>query len=342
MKSKIIFFVLFIQCSFMSAQTININSVEVCAAQEVLIPVTGASLFNVGALTLYIHFDTSNLTFISLENLDPQLSGMSTNMMTVPLQLAFAWSSTNPINFPNGKLFDLKFITNGQSAPVYYNPGCEIADTTGTALPVVYSNGAVISGLPVISVQPKDTIVFEGGHATFQIFSPNTISYSWLESRDLGTNWLTLQDGGLYSGTHSQELSIFPVPLSFDKNQYQCVLTRESCRAISAFGLLSVDALASIETNLNPGLKDLFISPVPCHDHTTLEFTLPENGCAFIQVMSCLGEIVSEIDLPAQSEGHQHILLNTADWHPGVYFVKLTLADTNKKIYQVGKIIKNQ
>ncbi|MCX6304742.1 MAG: T9SS type A sorting domain-containing protein [Bacteroidetes bacterium] len=342
MKSKIIFFFLFIQCSFMSAQTININTIEVCAGQEVLLPVTCSSLLNVGAITLFISFDTLNLTFSSLENIDPQLTGMSTNMMTFPSQLAFAWSSTTPINFSTGKLFDLKFITNGQTSPVIHNPGCEVADPIGVIIPVIYNDGAVNSGLPSVTVQPKDTVITENCKAVFSLVSQNAISYFWKESQDNGTSWLTLEDGGIYSGTHSEELSIFPVPLSFDNNQYQCVLIRESCQALSASATLSVDALISTNNLSSPGKKDFYITPVPFTDHTNIEFTLPENGSAMIQVMNCLGQLVYEMNLPSQSRGARHILLNTPDWQPGIYFVKLTRTTTEQKTQQVIKIMKNK
>ena len=324
----------------MSAQNINISTVDVCAEQEVFLPVTGVSLLNVGAITLYIHFDTTNLTFISIENIDPQLAGMSANMMSTPLQLAFAWSSTTPVNFLNDKLFDLKFISNGQTSPVYYYPGCEIADPTGAVIPVIFSNGSVNSNSPVISMQPKDTIVTEGGHASFTVLSTNANSYLWQESHDYGTTWLPLDDGSIYSGTHTPELSIFPVPLSFNKNQFQCILMRENCRTFSISAILSVDALTSAGNTLYSGKKDLFISPVPFYDHTSVEFSMPENGDISLQVLSCLGQLVSEFNLASQTKGPQNILLNTLDWRPGVYFVKLTLIYKNKKSYQVVKIIK--
>ncbi|MDP1622509.1 MAG: cohesin domain-containing protein [Bacteroidales bacterium] len=325
----------------MSAQTININQVDVCAGQEVLLPVTGASLLNVGAITLFIGFDTTNLTYLSIENIDPQLTGMSMNMMTSPSQLAFAWSSTTPINFPSDKLFDLKFISSGQSAPVYFNSGCEFANPVGGVIPVIYSAGAVTSNLPTIVIQPTDTTIIEGGHAIFTVGSPNALSYFWMESQDHGTSWLTLEDDGTYTGTHTDKLSIYPVPLSFDRNQYQCVLIRENCQITSIPVMLSVDALTSAETLNNPDIKDLFISPVPFNDHATIEFTMPSDGNARILALSCVGQIVSEIDLPAYPKGHHHILLNTSDWRPGIYFVKLIMTYSNQKSFKVIKSIKN-
>ena len=340
MKSKVVFFFLFFQCYFMSAQTITINTVEVCAAQEVLLPVTCTSLLNVGALTLYIGFDTTKLSFVSVENIDPQLAGMSTNLMTSPTQLAFAWSNPTPIGFQAGKMFDIKFITNGQSTPVYYNPGCEIADPSGSAIPATYADGSLISGLPVLSMQPKDTTIIEGGQSFFTLLSPNAVSYFWKESQDNGTSWLTLEDGGIYSGTHSPELSIFPVPLSFNNHQYQCVLTRGNCTEQSIPATLFVDALTSAESPSNHR-KNIFISPVPFSDHTTVSIDMPEDGRAQIQVSNCLGQFVSEIELPHLEKGHHHIFLNTSDWRPGVYFLRFALILAHETSPQVIKTIKN-
>ncbi|MFZ4520744.1 MAG: T9SS type A sorting domain-containing protein [Bacteroidales bacterium] len=340
MKSKIIFFFLFIQCSFMSAQTLSINTAEVCAGQEVLLPVTSTSLSNVGALTLFIAFDTLNLTFDSIENIDPQLAGMSTNMMTAPAQLAFAWSSTTPVSFINGKLFDLKFITNGQSSPVYYNPGCEIADPAGVVIPVIYSNGAVNSGLPVIFSQPKDTLITEGGQSTFSVSSPNAASYFWKESQDHGISWLTLEDGGIYSGTHTETLSISPVPLTYNQNQYQCVLTHEPCVSISDPAILSVDAQTSTGDFSNHGEKEISITPVPFNDHLNIGVPISESGNTLIQVMNCVGQLVSESNFTSLMNGTHLINLNTSSWQPGIYFVKLSQQTSDRPFTRIVRVIK--
>jgi hypothetical protein len=341
MKSKVIFFFLLIPCSFLSAQTLNINTIEVCAGQEVFLPVTAASLTNVGAITLFIGFDTTNLTYVSIENIDPQLTGMSMNMMTLPAQLAFAWSSTTPSSFLNDKLFDLKFVTNGQTSTVSFNPGCEIADPLGSVIPVQYSNGAINSSLPIVLVQPKDSTITEGNRVSFTVSSPNAVSYFWKESLDQGTSWTTLDDGGIYSGTNSDVLSIFPTPLSYDKNQYQCVLIKENCVAISVAAVLSVDALTSTEDVSGPGKKNLSISPAPFTDHINAAFNLPVSGNALLQVMNLIGEKIIEIDLPAQNKGLHNILLNTSGWPSGMYFFTLTMTSRDKKIHQIVKAIKS-
>jgi hypothetical protein len=343
MKSTFtIFFLLFLQCSFLPAQTVTIQTVEVCAGQEVFLPVTAASLVNVGALTLYIGFDTNNLSFVSIENVDPQLSGMSTNLMTAPSQLAFAWSNTTAINFTNGKLFDIKFISTGQSALVYYNPGCEIADPSGTAIPATYGNGAINSGVPLILSQPANSIITEGGHTVFTVISSNTGSYFWRESQDFGTSWITLEDEGIYSGTHTSQLSVGPVPLSYNNYQFQCVLAGTICQTYSVPATLQVDELTgSSDLSSDRENKSIYISPVPFTDHTTVNFNMPADGDARLQVVNSVGQIISEIELPFQQKGYHHILLDTRDWNPGVYFIRLTLNIAHGKSFKTVKTIKN-
>lgn len=324
----------------MSAQTITIPSAEVCAAQEVLLPVTGASMMNVGAITLYIGFDTTLLTFISIENIDPQLMGMSTNMMTIPSQLAFAWSSTSPINFQSGTMFEVRFSAHGQTAPVFFNPGCEVSDSSGIIIPVLLTNGAVAFDLPDITIQPKDTTVTEGGQALFTVVASNTISYSWQESPDNGNTWIPLEDGGIYSGCHSPELTVSQVPLSFNNNLYQCALRSSNCLIVSEPATLLVDELTSSVFPGRPSINGLLISPVPFSRFTTVNFTMPEIGNAMIRVMNCTGQLVTEISLPSQSGGTHNIELNTSDWRPGIYFVKFTMILANRVSDQVVKIIK--
>lgn len=341
MKSTIIIFFLFLQSSFLPAQTVTVQTVEVCAGQEVFLPVTASFLANVGALTLYIGFDTTNLSFISIENIDPQLSGMSANLMTSPMQLAFAWSNTTAINFINEKLFDIKFISNGQSAPVFYNTGCEIADPSGTTIPTTFNNGAINAGLPIIELQPTNTTVTEGEQVQFSVLSTNSITFFWRESQDQGTSWLVLEDDDTYSGTHSSQLSIHNIPLSFNNYQYQCVLSGATCQNYSNPAILTVDELTTVAPGLNIDNENISISPVPFSDQTTVKYYMPADGDARLMIMNCVGQIVTEIALPSQQKGYHHILLNTRDWHSGVYFVKMSLYIAHKNLTKIIKTIKN-
>jgi hypothetical protein len=59
----------------LSAQTptVTISTGKSCAGQEVLLSITASNLSNIASITLYVDVDTTRLTFVSLENIDPQL-----------------------------------------------------------------------------------------------------------------------------------------------------------------------------------------------------------------------------------------------------------------------------
>ena len=152
-----------------------------------LVPVTGSNLVDIGAITLLIGFDTVNLSYISLENLNNQLPNPNYNYVKNPPSLVFAWSNLNPANFTQTKLFDLKFSLKNQiTTPVVFLTGCEIANSSLQILPVSYINGGVIPANPFIWAQPQDLEVKSGATAVFTVVTPNSSVFNWKTSPDQG------------------------------------------------------------------------------------------------------------------------------------------------------------
>ncbi len=323
MSNRIALFLLAFQGLSVSAQTLSIDNAEVCAAQEVLLPVSGTTLTNVGALTLFIGFDPNLLSYDTVINVDPLLAGMSFNLMTSPFQLACAWSSTAPISISSGKLFDIRFVSNGQTAPVSYNPGCELADPSGTVIPAAYISGAVNSGLPLITLQPSNVTTTEGNDASFTVSSPNALSYFWMESQDSGASWMTLEDNSIFTGTHTSNLLINQVPLSFNTRLYKCALIRNNCQEVSGSALLTVDALSGINPRKTPGIQDIKVSPVPFSDHLSMDFVLGAMTTISMTAFNMEGIPVFTREFSSLPTGRHHININTAGWQPGVYVVTL-------------------
>jgi hypothetical protein len=308
-----------IQFSVLTAQTTSIESLEVCAAQEVLIPVMASNLSNVGALTLYVGFDTINLNYLSVENIDPQIQGLTINLMTNPTQLAFAWSNTSPVNFVNDKLFDLKFYANGNNSQVFFNNGCEISDTGGIVVSVTYIDGAVTSGLPVVITNPTDTTIMEGYQASFYVGFENTLFFSWRESQDNGTSWITLDDNERYGGTKTNQLKVYNTPLTFNGFRYQCMLSTNMCQVISEDAVLTVDESTSAVSTLKTNQADIVLAPVPCKNNldVTINNLPPSN--AVVYVFDADGRIVKRISFRNNNTGTQYINLLTDDLSSGNY-----------------------
>ena len=340
MKSIVLFFIIIFQYISLAAQITSISTEEICASQEVLLPVSASLLSNVGALTLYVGYDTSNLVFDTIVNVDPQLAGMSSNQMTGPTQLAFAWSNTVPANFTSTKLFDLKFTSNGNSSQVHFNSGCEITDTGGVVIPVSYINGAINSGLPVIAVNPKDTTIVEGHNALFSVISFNSNSYLWFVSSDNGTSWLALDDGTNYSGAHTSVLNILNTPYSFNNNLYHCILYHGSCQTVSGQARLTVDKLEGLAPSGNTDDTKLSVSPVPFSENADIAFHCNERSYITIQSLNSMGLPVSEFILPSVDQGFHYIRVNTTDWPAGIYYIRLTQTFSGHSLESIIKVLR--
>ena len=341
MKSRLIVLLLVFLGLGLSAQICTVETVEICAGQEVLLPVTGKFLESVGALTLYVGFDTNNLTILNVEDDNDQLNGMSVNLMSNPSQLAFAWSNTAPVTFINEKLFDLKFLANGSSAYVKYNSGCELSDTDGVVIPVSYIDGAINSGVPIISLQPEDTTVSEGGIAKFYTNSSNAGSFVWRESQDNGVSWLTLEDNDVYSGTNTNTLTISAVPFSYSQFLYQCVAYQGFCQINTDVAKLIVDKSAGITNELFLKKNAVFINPVIFSDFTNVCLSLYNSCSVKLHVFNSVGKIVMDLVYPSFTEGIHHINLNTSAWRSGIYFIGVEFITPDSGYNAVFKIIRN-
>lgn len=311
-----------------TAQTASIDSLDVCAAQEVILPVNGASLLNVGAMTLYIGFDTINLTYDTVENIDPQVEGLTVNLMTNPMQIAFAWSNTVPANFPNNKLFDIIFISNGNNAEVHFNANCEISDTNGVVIPTTFLNGAIVSGMPQISQNPSDTTVDEGNTATFKVGAGNTNEYLWRESTDNGVTWLVLDDNNIYSGTKTNQLTIFNTPLAFNNNLYQCVLNASSCMLISASAKLTVEEIIGTDQKTR-NVSSALIFPNPFRDSFNIRFYSPSSSEIEFSLTDECGHLIKRFPFRQISAGIQYIPFETGNLKNGVYYLRMTSEGMN-------------
>ncbi|MCD4745032.1 MAG: hypothetical protein K8R58_01900, partial [Bacteroidales bacterium] len=147
--------------------TATIATMTASPGNEILIPVDVTGFNNVGAITFFISFDPNVLSFISLENINFEIPGVQANVMSNPTQLGIVWStSSNPANIGSGKLFDLKFVYNGGTSDLTFEPGCEVSNLSLDMLDVTYFNGgislsstAVTATIPDITANPGEEVL---------------------------------------------------------------------------------------------------------------------------------------------------------------------------------------
>jgi hypothetical protein len=326
----------------LSAQTatLTIGSGTACANREVLIPVNASDILNLSAITLRIGFDTSKLQYIDLVNIDPQLTGINYGLNTSPPQIGIAWSSLVPANFQQGKFFDVKFLFREESCPVVFNTGCELADVNLQIIPVTFTNGMANLGNPVINLQPHDTTVLTGHSATFHVSSANATDYYWKESRDNGSSWITLQDWGNYSGTHTDQLKINQVPSSSNGYKYICTLSSGNCSTISTAVLLHVDSISSIFESANALSIQVHPYPNPFTQQINFEYTLPVAGYVTLAIYDCQGKWLKNIVSADQTPGKHTVGTDSFTLTPGFYIYKLNVRNEKIHLEVSGKITK--
>ncbi|MCK9424158.1 MAG: hypothetical protein M0Q38_16350 [Bacteroidales bacterium] len=340
-----VFIILFFPSANLPAQTpgLILGNAYVCAGQDVLLPVTATGLFNIGAITLFISFDSTRLIYSSLQNVDSQLEGLTARWISSPPQLVITWSNVVGANFPQTKFFDITYHYINGNNDVSFNPGCEIADTSLQVLTISYSSGHVNDGEPIIESQPQNEIVKVGLNAVFQVASPNTTLFHWSESKDNGVTWTFLQDDGIYNGTHGQELTVRGVPVSFNDNLYRCILGEGSCSTFTSSVKLTVDSISSIGDEGRKIFSYLINQPNPFESVTSIDYLLSEEGNVHATVVNGFGQTISDLVSNFQSKGKHELFFNAMEFPSGLYFCRLEFHNTAGKDYSaILKMTKNK
>ena len=319
------------------AQSLTIGSVQACAASEVLIPVMGDGIENIGSITLFITFDNTDITFKSVDNIDPQIQNMNYSLIQNPVKLAFAWSGVTPVSFQNKKLFDLRFTFTGRSSDVVFNTDCEIANSKLEIIPVLYNNGQLLSGLPQIGLQPKDTLIKPGASAKFMVNASNAENYYWMESKDNGSTWQVLVEGDMYKGTNSSELQVISIPVSFSNNKYNCTINSLYCSIKTSDAVLTVDNQASINENNKVDFIKFSANPNPVKTTTDFCFNLPDDGNVEILILDLSGKILYKLGESFYLKGDNTIKFDAYKLAAGIYIGKLVV---NNKITGFSTCIK--
>jgi hypothetical protein len=242
------------------------GTVYACPNTQVIVPIYAEYLYNVSAISLFMNFDPSVLTYAGYQNINPVFNppydGMIIN--SNPGNWALSWYNVTPINLSAGNLIELIFNYNGGSTNLVWDlvsqGYCEYDDADGNILPSSFFNGFVgpAGDNPVIVQQPAGANISDLGDASFNVVATGASTYQWQESPDGGATWNDILDGGIYSGATTQTLNLTVVPISMDDYLYRVVITGGNCTVISNQALLNVVPLGGI---IETSLTDLLACP---------------------------------------------------------------------------------
>ncbi|MEO7445435.1 MAG: M36 family metallopeptidase [Ferruginibacter sp.] len=141
----------------------------------------------------------------------------------------------------------------GATAPSYTITGVTIAMNgnqyrvvvAGTCVTGLNSNAATLTlNTPVaISSQPVNTQACVGSSAKISVAATGTtITYQWQESVNGGA-WFNITNGGTYSGTNTNTLTISPVNAGLNGHSYRVIVSGPPCGAVTSNeAILTVNA----------------------------------------------------------------------------------------------------
>lgn len=238
--------IMLISCFFFSyfstsAQTafLSLDDVTSCPVNDITITLHAEDLLNVGAITLYIGYDTAVLEYDGHGNVHPQFTGIISNPVTVPTtQINIAWSSASGGNLSSGTLLELYFVYKGGTSELTFNPGGDITDVNLLPIPFTTEDGSA-SIRPYITEHPQHAIVSAGVNAIFSVAATDAETWQWQEYN--GSEWQDLQNNAGYQNVDGPELTIIETPQNLDGYWYRCLLTDGGiCDAISDSAMLTV------------------------------------------------------------------------------------------------------
>lgn len=257
------------------------GSAQACTGDTIIIPVNVENFINVASASLALQFDPAVLTFLNAQNLNPTMAGMNSFLVNASASsVLLSWFSVSPANIGNALLAEYVFVYHGGSSNLSWDlatsGNCEYTDLLSNVLPATFINGAVsaASSAPLISAQPVDANILDGGNASFMLTASGADTYQW-QVRIGGGSWNNLSDNTLYSGSNTATLSLTGATLLENFYEFRCIVGETTCglTSISDAATLYVSPAGPVLTSIGnadacPG--DVILVPVNVADMSTV------------------------------------------------------------------------
>jgi len=301
----------------------TLGYISSCPENIILEPVYVGDFLDIVEFTFNISYDTANLDFQNLENIDPDiLAGtLTVSPLIDPAGLVIHWISADPVSITSGKLFDMMFDYETQSLPLRFEDGTIVLNSFSNPVDITLNNGAVTQyAVPVIVMQPQNDTVFELQDAVFQLEASETDNYQWQVSTNMGESWNDLTNTIPYYNVTTPELTISPATFSMNGYQYACRLENENCTSYSAAATLVVDTLTSVSSRNND--NSIQVYPVPCQNK--VHVSLPDDSpFTLIGVYNSHGMLLITENMN-QHDIQKNMILDLSAFANGLYLIKLT------------------
>lgn len=318
------------------SQSMQMNNLQACTGDTVNVNISMSNLDSIGAITLYIAYDTTKLKFINLVNINSLATGTMFNNMHSGSQLigkiAISWVTTSgSVNFPQGIFGVLKFKVIGGSSGLQFLSSCEIAKYSSDIITVNYTNGNInIPQDPIVTIQPALNIInFQ--NANISLSTQNAVTKIW--QKKSGNNWVDIQNSNDFQGVNSDTLIINHLNTITTLTNFRCKLSN-SCKNIYS------DSISVISNGIHTEkLNNIEVFPNPFTDYIYVN-QLYTSKISKIRILQIDGKIIKEID--NLNKFNTLYINNLNNLSKGFYFIEIDfMTSDNIKDKQVYKLLKN-
>ncbi len=328
-------------CNQGKSQTLQIDNVQACLGDTASISINMSSIDTVGAITLFIEYDTTMLNFIDLTNINPLASGILFNDMRVGVtgprlgKVAISWvASGSGVNFSAGIFAVLKFEVLAGNCPLNFSNNCEIVNYSAQIINVNYTNGNLtVPTVPVITTQPSQLSLNTSQNGFYTISATNTDSIQWQINQ--GSGWVNIQNDTVFQGFNKDTLFVSQPTQTLDGAYFRCILSNLCLSAQSDSVILNVTNV-SVSDNKTIHYK---ISPNPFYDYISIDFP----NMTFIEEINIFqvdGKFVKQI---TEKEQSTHLFITQLnELKKGIYFFEVVSKNKEGvKERKIHKLIKN-
>jgi subtilisin-like proprotein convertase family protein len=244
-----------------------------------------------------------------------------------PFQSGFAYQwqkSSDGVNFTDIAGATSSTLTTTQTGATWYRAKvtCTPSSTTTNSNPLL-----VADGQGVFNSHPVNASTTCGGNASFSFTATgNALVYGWEYRLTPASPWLTVNNGGVYSGANSNNLVLTNVPSSMNGYQYRGLISGP-CTAVdfSNVATLTVNPLVATVTPTSATIclgqiqaLTLTNTPTPTvFSSGPLNITIPDgNAAATTSVLAVSG-------LPAAIPSEVSVTLNMTHTYPADMIINL-------------------